>query len=839
MSSTVYPPGYRVLNSQRTKQLNVVVQFAGIDLLFSVVPTYEKIRYGDPRIHYGDPGIVYGGLIVTEDNLSILSLDGGLNISQTVEPEQGRGSVATMSLQFVDKDGIMTRLIAENGLVPQPLANILTTVSLGYANSAFPQDYYKVFRGFITSIKSGTGYVVLELSDANIKRRQTICQGGTTTLLSNINASTTTIPVNTTADMFQQILGPDGSYDPAVTTYIKIDDEYMTYGPAGITGPQSITVLSRGGSHSRGTTAAPHTAASSVTNAIQFQDNVITLALKLMLSGWGGPWATGISATALGITLDPLNPQAGAILFPPGVDAVQDYGLTVGDYVTVSGSAFGNDGTFVINEISDDLGEPNRMVIVNTSFTIENPATTVGLAFRSQYDTFPISCGLKNTPQEVDVTTFSRQRQLLFSSGIYEQQLFIGDAQTGIVGKDTIEGTLFLPCGIYSITRYGQISMAVTLPPIAQQSMIYLTQNNILNPDQIQITRSVNSRRFYNVIVFSFDLRDDGSYGAQSAVIDASSPNPIDIQSVLPINADATKSFLGGAVMIQQRGTFILNRYKKAAFELNVNVNWAAGSLIETGDIVAVVDNGTLKISNFETGVRDLGTQLFEVINRSLNVKEGNASLTLLSGVGYTVGQRYATISPSSIVATGSTNNSIEISDSFGPLYPGDEKKKWTPLIGLPIIVHDNLWTQSATATLTGFSPFDPYRMLVSPSLPFSPPAGYIVDIVGYGTGTNAQTNALYKTLFSFISASLTVVSGSDSTHFTVSVPDAAILNVGLPVLIHNADWSSVSPLSKVLSVDLGTGAVVVETALGFTPSAGMLVEGNGFKDGGSSYLYL
>jgi hypothetical protein len=978
MGTTNYPLAYQVLNQQSTKQLNVVVQFAGISTLFSMVQVYEKIRYGDPRIHYGDPGIVYGGLIAISDVEPILMVDSGLNISQQIEPEQGRGSVATISLTFVDKDGIMTQLIAENSLVPEPLINILVTVSLGFVNSSFPDDYYKVFRGYITNITSKCGMVTLELSDANVKRRQTIFFGATTALGGAIDPITTIIPVINTSAIIEPILGPNGSYDPSVTTYLLVDSEVMTYSPstivagspvfiiaswvntnnyvtvssalgivigdyisavglpeasvvtniignniylnqtitagssggtqttffpplsvvnaipvlttgtwvlnqnyitvtsavgivygmsffAGVVGWPSNTIVTgisgnniilsavattnqatltnanfypsvfvfpRGGNNSRGTTAQGHDQGAAVTNPVQFQGNLIDLALKIMLSGWGGPWISGVAITALGTSLDPSNPQPGGILLPPGVDAVDDYGLTIGDYVYITDSVMGNDGTYVINGIQNDLGDTNRLVTVTPNFpNIENPANTVNVAFRSQYDTFPLTCGVLNTPQDIDITTHQYLRQLLFTSDIYTEQIYISDTQNGQVAKDLIEGTLWLPAGLYTITRYGRVSVAVTLPPIAGQSMIYVDWTTVINPDKIQITRATNKRRFYNVIQYNYDLDDQGNYDSQNIFLDETSANPIDLESILPINADGVKTSLGGNVMIQIRGLAILNRYKKAAFEVTVQVQWSVASMIECGDIIALVDNGQLQISNLETGVRNLGTQLFEVINRSLNIKGGYAELTLLSNTGYQIGQRYGTISPSSIVTTGSTNNSIEIQDSYGPLYPGNEQKKWTQLVGLPIIVHDQLWTMSATAILNGFSPADPYRMMVSPNLPFVPPAGYIVDVVNYGTGMNPETNALYKTLFAHIDPTLTVISGVSQTQFYVSLSDSIVLNIGLPVMIHDQFYNDVSNQVNVTAVNLSTGLVTVKSDLGFIPSAGMLIEYVGFKD--------
>jgi hypothetical protein len=601
-------------------------------------------------------------------------------------------------------------------------------------------------------------------------------------------------------------------------------------------GQQGITVLSRGGANSRGTAQAAHASGAAINNAIQLQGNVIDLALKIMLSGWAGPYQSGIACTALGTTLDVDNPNTSAILLPSGIDAVDVYGLSVGDWVTITGSGAGNNGSFKITDIQDSLNNQNGLLIVNTTFTIENPATSVSIAIRSQYDTLPD--GAKNSPNDVDVATMLYVRKIFFSSGNYTNQLFISDTQSGTSPKDLIESSLYLPAGCYTVTRYGRLSLAVTTPPIAQESLVYLDQTNVLNPANIAVSRGLNGRRFYNFVVFYFDLDDAGDYLTTAIFEDTNSETKIQVNQSLPINADGLKTPLGGAVVAAARGKAILDRFKNAAYEIDIDVMWSAASQIEVGDVIALNDNGNLKITNLETGERNLGVQLFEVIQRTLNITQGKGQLTLLSNLGYKINQRYATISPSSVVApAGSSTTTIEIQDSFGALYPGNEKKKWSQFYGLPIVVHDPLYTRTATVVLTGFSTSDNYKMLVSPALPWVPQPGDIVDIAPYGTGTDAAYDALYKTLFAFIDPSLTVVSGISNTQFAVSSGDAAKVVPGLPVEIRSADWSMISPECVVSSV-VGT-TVSLKTSLGFTPTAGQRVELVGFLDGGGPYRLL
>lgn len=832
MAISAYPDEYLKLNSQQTKQLAIVISIDGLDDILGNVPIFTSIKYGDPGLVYGLDGAVYGGLRLISNARPYIMVDGGLTIQQKIEPEQGKGAISTVSVQFIDKDGYMSKLVAPGVLVDELLGNKLCTFRLGFVNSSFPEDYFVVFRGFVTQMTSAPGRMTLQFSDANVQRRQTFCFSVASTLTSAITTVTTAIPVSDASGFFQPILGINGAYDPDIKTYLKIDDEIMNYGPTGIVG--NIVNVTRGGGNARGTNLANHDINAAVMSTIQLQDNCITLALKIMLSGWNGPWITGEKAFAIGTTLDPLRPFTNAIIITK--DAHIEYGLTIGDQVIVSGSTAGNDGPYLITDIQDHANGASRLLLVDTNLNYENPASTVGLGFRSKYDTFPVECGLKQTPREVDVLGHEQIRTLFFSSDIYRIQLYFESPQDN--AKEIIEMQCFLPYSIYSITRFGRISIGVTKPPLASDKLVYLDNTTISNPETIQIQRATNTRRFFNVIQYQYDLADNGVYESTDEFVDSESLTKTNIVQALPIAADGVKSSLGGNVAVQARARFLLNRYKNGAFELNLKVNWAVGSLIEVTDPVVVVDNGQLQITNFNTGERNLGTALYEVIQRTLSIKDGSVTLTLLSSLGVAIDDRFATISPSSLVVSGSTTSSIRFKDSYGALYPGNEKKKWEKFFGLPIHVHSADYSVSGVTTLVNISMTDPYVMIVDPPLGFTPLADYIIDVADYpSTDTDPETQALYKLLFSFLSYSIAIVSGTSQTVFTVSAPDALHVQNNLRIIVRNSSFSILSPESKVLSV-IGT-VVTVETPLGFTPAAGQFLELGGFADGGASYRFL
>lgn len=825
MALSVYPQKYLDTNTQQTKTPAVVVQIEGIDFL-SNTPLYTRIRYGDPNIIYGQPGLVYGGLIRRPGVRDYLSIDqSSLVIQQKVEPESGRGNVSIMTLGFIDKDGYMSQVISPGIIVPEILGRRVR-IYLGFSNTSFPEDYFTVFRGYITGTTSGSGYVTLQLSDASLKRRQVLFSEYRTSLTAPIDNVTLSVPVTSTEGAFDQVLGPSGAYDSGVKTYLKVADEFMQYGP-GALGPTSFTVLSRG---SRGTTAVAHTTDDEVAHAIELTGNAYDLLLKLMLSGWNGPCIENISILSFVQTSPTIGAMVNAITLPLGVNAVDDYGIAVGDYLTVTGSA-GNNGTYKVTGFLDYDELVNNIVLTDGTFVFEYPTTAV-MDLRSQYDTFPIEAGLKLDPVDVDVASHVQIKNNFLSQD--QLQFFIKDPESS--GKTFLESQIHLPMSTYPVTRYGKISAAINKPPIAAQKLPVLDKDTILNPDKIVVTRATNNRRLFNEIKYTYDKDDAGNYLSTSYYIDSESLTNIGIASQLPIISDGLRSTLNGTSIANRHANFLLSRYKSGAYEISVETNWQVGGIIETGDSVLVKDNGGLKITNFNTGERDLGTQLFEVIDRKLDIKSGRSTLQLLSSPGYSVSNRYATISPSSKISSATTSYVI-IKESYGGVYPGREFLKWSDFVGQRVLIHSYDWVTSEETTFTGFDPTNNFKMMLDPPLSFIPSVDDIVDIPFYPTNTDIHDQEIYKLLYIHIDPTLTIVSGTSGTVFDLSAPDAARTQVGLPILIHNADYSILSPESIVLSV-VGT-TVTVKTDLGFTPAAGQKVELVGFQDGGGAYRIL
>lgn len=842
---STFSPNFLTLNSQQNKNLSIVLSIDTCPYKFSNRKIYRDQYHvlGEPDSVLDSVSYVLGEKFYGQDTavLDILSLDNSsLTIQQRLEPEQGRGSVSTITFSLIDKNGIVTQIIS-SGVILDEILGKAVEMKIGYSEITYPTDYYVIFRGLITSVESRSGLVVFQTSDANVKRRQNIFYCAATKLSAGIDDSVTTIPVVSTADFFDHVLGPDGTYDTAIKTYIRIDDEFMLY-PAstGITDETSFEVSGRGseptgipGWNVVTNAAAAHDADADVYAYIWIEDHAIDMALKLMMSGWGTYCLTDLDIESFVIMPDgSANYQA--IVFPEGVDIKRDYGIAEGDYITVTGASEVDNNITLrqILTINDwDTENTNRYLTVTGAALIPETYTSALMSVRSQYDTYPDGCGLKLLPNEVDVEGHQTLKNAYLSDSGNSYRFFISSQESG---KTFLEDEIYLPISAYSFTKQGRLSAKVTTPPIANATIQQVDKTNIINPKNISIQRATNNRTFFNEIDFSYDEDINGNFTSISNFVDTDSLNTIFL-STLPISSRGLRSDLttSSSLIINRRANFLLGRYGYGASRLVVDSTFGTGCQIEAGDVI-IVDGTDLNISNLNNGTRAFGKQMFEVIDRSLNFATGVTPLTLVSGVGAGVGSRYAVISPSSLIGTGSTTTKLVIVESFtanDPVYPYNEPRKWQNFIGKVIAVHDKTYATYETTIFTGFNPGNSHEMLVSPALSSAPTAEMIIDIPTY------TTDDLYRLMFAHMSPVATVQSGTSVTEFELDAPGAAKVLADSIIRVHNADFTNDSGDVYVDSV-VGT-TITTKTTMGFTPSNGDICSIMGFLDSGGAYRWI
>jgi hypothetical protein len=934
------PANYLLFNSYSTKKIAISVEIEGLDVL-SNTPLYTRVRYGDPIV-YGQAGIVYGGLRKLPGVRDLLMLEGSnLTLNQKIEPEQGRSSISQLSFTFLDKDGYMTQAISPGVLINEILGKEVK-VRLGFQEISYPDQYFTIFRGRISSISSETGRVVLQLSDPNIIRRQNVFfQPNTKTLgvarsaipifafvdcgdikvgtlgvianaiflppgvnaveqyglakdmailvtgafapadnntfyiyeikdyvttdihnvtitepnriiiiynpviplvaerptsavmssaNTNITKIDTVISVISNSDFYNYRLGPNGTYDTSTLgLYIKIDNEYMYYDQTGF-GSNTFTVT-RG---ARGTTAAIHNINTEVNQGIELQGHGIDLALKLMLSQ-NGAWQSNIAIDHILFTGDPLlGNQPNAIILPTGKSATEDYGITAGAYLTISGSTVGaNNNTFLVTRFADLFGEPNRIIYVSGPLYLDSYTPAV-FSVRSQYDTLPVGMSVGMSPKEVDVEGHENFKLVWLNSSENSYRFFITSEQSL---KSFLEAEIYLPMSAYSLTRLGRCSMGITRPPIADQRLQVLDKNTIIDPVNVKPIRALNNRKFFNRIDFYWDADDDQFFKNVMKTIDSDSLNRIGLLSVLPIKTLGGRTDLGFTSVATRRTFFLLSRYKNAAVILNMKVMYGIGSLIESGDIVAVKDGGDLQIPNYETGEIYSGTKLYEVIGRTLDLKAGTVSLELLAGVSAQAEDKYATWAPSSVIESGTTLV-IKIQDSFGASV-GSEPLKWIDYVGEQITIRDMDWTTVYQRKLVSIDPIDSYKLTLDTALPTPPTSGWVVEVPPYPNNIDTLDGSIYKQIHAFWNPQIVVVSGISQTQFTTSAPHALKFQIGNPVYIHSDDYSVTSFGVEARVTGVTGVTVTVNKALGFIPASGQKIELIGYPDGGQPYRYV
>jgi len=165
-------------------------------------------------------------------------------------------------------------------------------------------------------------------------------------------------------------------------------------------------------------------------------------------------------------------------------------------------------------------------------------------------------------------------------------------------------------------------------------------------------------------------------------------------------------------------------------------------------------------------------------------------------------------------------------------LYYDDGKQRET------IVVHSPDWSQSAETVIQSFGTTPP-RLLVSPALPFTPAADYIVDAPYYPTSTDATLNQTWKGLHAFFSPNVPITAGISQTVFEVGAGDIAKFLVGAIVRINNFDFSDHSLDSEVIAVDTVLNRVEIDSPTGFTINNTHECRLVGFADGGYSYRYI
>ena len=717
----------RRLAQNITKEPMLVLQIDGVDTIYGTSPVLEYIRIGDVGL-FIDGTWKIGGLREIDGNLDAIGFGSGQDtttrITQGLDPEKGRGSTAqTMSIGLIDKNGEITRLISPGEVVDDILAR-RARVYIGWARGGYKEDFVPLLKGMIDDVSARAGVIRLTISNPEQKKNREIFQQVQTKLNGSITNAQTTITLDSTDGLLLPVNGPDGNLDTSLKCYVRIDDELIQY--TGISG-NDITGCVRA---QLTTLAAAHNDDDDVTSFYRLTGNGMELALKIMLSKEGA-FATNVDVTHVNY-LSPTEPQSDTLYFD-AIDVEEEYGLTVGDYVTGSGFSNGANN-FTAKQISA-IGQTSTgsYIIMDGVTLVNEPSTSGVVSFRSQYDSLPVGAGCEMVPDDVDVFQHKELIRLFLSS--YDLDLYIYDT---INAKDWIEEQIYLVAGCFSLPRKARASVGITTGPIPSIDTVQLDESNITNPNKLAIRRQTG-KFFYNNVVVKYDADplDEENFLSGIVTFAADSQTRIPVGNrTLTIQSHGLRTGLNAQNQITSFSNRRLKRYKFAAEYLEgVEVQYGVGYNIEVGDVLAM-DGTELHLPDSKTAERGMSPRLFEVQNKTLDMKTGKIQLNLVD-TAMDAQVRYGLIGLASKIKSVVAPNKFHI-ENIGVYsqFGSDEGAKWSRYKQPRVRVRNYDFTLSESAFVTGVSG---NILTLDHNIVIAVAAGFYVEFDVYDNQTDQQ----------------------------------------------------------------------------------------------------
>ena len=708
--------------SKQQKTPAIVVLFDEVETPFTSVPinTYTLLDDG----YFLDEGLFLDELAVLSTQISSISFSGGSNSTTTkidykIDPDYGFGeSVTSLKLSFVnDKKNTMIGQFNDKDFLGR---KVRVKMTVDAPTAIFPRDYLTIFRGIVDEVSFQQGMLTMSVSHPDQKKRQTILVTHKTKLTAAITNSQTTIPVIDSAGFYYPITGPDGNIDAGFKCYMRIEDEIIQY-----TG-NTLNDMTGCVRASLSTTAVSHVDESEVTSYYVIEGNAMDIALKLMLSGWGDSFVEAVPVSTIYATNTLVFDEA---------DLVDQYGITVGDFITTTLATAGANNVTLkpITAIAyDEETNVTTLTIGDVTFTNETVTSCV-VAFRSQYDTYP--SGLKMYPDEVDVA----EHLFLKNSFLYSADYLFYIKDTIDDAKDFLAQEVYKPIACYSLPKNTQASVGYTIPPLPDIEIETLNTSNVIDPKKIKHFRQLG-RNFYNTILYKYD-EDELEDGFNNGIVITDSDSTEQIKVGVKVFTIESKGLRAGNIAnsaAQRR----LNRYRFAAAQIQgLRTNLKTGFKLDIGDSI-IIDGDSLLIPDLSLGTTTFGTRLFQIVQKSIDIRTGEIQLTVLD-TSFSLNARYGYISPSSEIVSVASDKQFTIQSSFSSELP--EYKKWEKFKGATIKVRNADHSVSATGTL--FSIGEDNVITLEANLASTPTAGMYLEFSDY----DDQASALVKLLYTHI----------------------------------------------------------------------------------------
>lgn len=798
-------------------QPQIILDIEGVDLIFGARPILKVLEWDeDSPDALWDNDLNWDGTIGDPKSRDWISLtDTTTSIGQQIAPDKGStSSISTVNIAIVDKNAEVSKALSFN-----EIGDILgrkAIFSIGFANGTYPEDANPIFRGVIVDFYTDAGKVMLSLASPESIKRQLFLEKFQTKLFGpfvDIGGGVIGTAVESTA----------GFYPPqdALETYFRINDEIVK-----IVEIVSDTLLYVERAQLN-TVEASHEVGDDVESFYLLKGKPLDLALKVMLSKEGNEFFESLDVPRSINFVNVTDVRSGAIIFE--YFNIQDKtGLVIGDKVKLNSAL----NTIEANIIGFDFLDDGGSVILVDNPLVNEPEYSGSFSYRSKYNT--LSTGLGMLTSEVDVEQFETTK--IQSAGSFvDYEIYIKDSIDN--AKDFIDQQLFFPQGLYSIPRKARSSVKSILPPFSSDIVPYLGTENILNATSIKQRRSIH-KYHYNTYVFKYNIDSiEDKYLTGKIIVSGDSIDRIPIgKKQLKIESDGLRDNPETTNIIENTGQRLIDRYQFApTYFDDIEVNYKTGYALEVGDVVPF-GGEDLQIIDLATGDRGRKFELFEIYNKSLNIKTGNVKLSLVS-TSFAIAARYAVVSLSSKLGTGSTTNRIRLKKAFDTGEYVKESDKWLRYAGQIVAIRSDDFTYYEEVELKGVDPSDSSFLLLEDDLSVAPQQDYIIEPAEYKD--DAEENVRFKLEFGHFSPEILITEVINNKEFRVSLSDAVILPLGSSVVINSKDFTRDS-FGQTLSIDsVDADLVTLNEEVSFTPQVGDVINNANFLDDGFPYFLI
>jgi hypothetical protein len=698
--------------SGSAKEPNIVLKIDGVSTIF-----------GSQKVNaYSSTG----ELVEISDQDNIITLDGtSTSIKQTLNVDKAEGStISTVAIALMD-DGYATRLITPGEIVDDLLMR-QAKVYLGFNQTGFPDDYVTIFRGIITDITADPGKIVLQLNHADDKKRTNIFKASETKLTAEIDATTATIPVESTATFLRKKDYPPGVYDLSFESYFRIDDEIIRYDSIDSLG--NFTGVVRG---AYGTLAASHSSGTTVTAQYRLFGNGIDLALKIMASGSSetpsaaviGPQNSHKDLPVTSINVGDAERYDNALYFK-GVNISEEYGLVAGDWLDVLSGSTHLENQVTYKKIAEIIeGAQGDFVLIEDVSFVDDTSSGIKASFVSQYATLPDGCRLR--PDEIDVFEHLRLYRLFLNSVEYDFFLKEGIEEA----KEWLEKQIYAPMSCFSLPRKARASVGYHIGPIPGQDIVTFDKSNIKSPSQLRLKRSSN-KNFFNEIVFKYDEdRLEDKFLTGYITISADSKNRIKNapNRTLTLEAKGMRTELSADNIALIQGRRRIKRYEFGAESISFDSLLSSAFAVEIGDII-LFDGSELYLPDTKTGKKGLAPRFFEIVNKDLQLKTGDVRFEAID-TNFSGSAKYGLIGPASKIKSGISSTKFVIEESYGSRFGSSEYLKWVGLKKCSVRIRNADFSIVGDTVIQSFTS---NTVTVSPALAFEPSVGMIMELTKY-----------------------------------------------------------------------------------------------------------